>query len=232
MLYKVMLRLANIDLRDADARRLMDGLDQDVFLESEGPLSLATLYAESITELTQVATDFAVTLRSANLGPTVTGVHDELVSTPMIANRVSVGPEAVRLWVQGQRRGDGFPTPRQVIGTEAKPQFLFAWREVLTWVRANIGIDAEPDVTYPTDQEIHYLNHRLSAPSHDTGTLMERLKPDLYPFSTNLMGFLFTGRHSSDAARVLRSDGEDWANIPVHDLEGLPFGWGRATHGH
>lgn len=161
MLHKVALRLAGVDLRKPEDWDQFGEGTADVHLEAEGRLSLATLYGASARDAMDRAYDFAVLLRAQDGPAAVAGVHDELVSTATIADRVELGPEAVRLWVEGRRRGADFPGPWQVIGVGAKPQQMFNWREVLAWVRGSIGSDPEPGIEYLSDEDLAVLAHRL-----------------------------------------------------------------------
>lgn len=232
MLYKVVLRLADIDFRSPDARRLFDDIDQDVLLESEGPLSLATLYADTPGELLQAALAFAAMLRTSGHGATVAGVHDELASTPMIAERVNVGPEAVRLWVRGQRRGLDFPPPRQILGSGTKPQLLFAWRDVLAWTRTNMGIDVEPGVSYLTEQQVHELNYQLDMPVSSTTELLRGV------MNMNSARMVYFADHFDWALRILPPGIGDtveghrgWTDIQVHTLSDVQLGPDQVEHG-
>ncbi|OLT23040.1 hypothetical protein BJF81_11625 [Ornithinimicrobium sp. CNJ-824] len=168
MLYKVVLRLAGVDLRAPQDWEVFGEGTKDVHLEADGPLSLATLYAESAQEVMARAAGFAALLKVQASRASVAGVHDELASVATIASRVGLGPEAVRLWVQGERRGEAFPRPVQIVGTGAKPQQLFSWREVLDWVRENVGCDPEQGVAYLSASQLAELGHQvLVTPSAD-----------------------------------------------------------------
>lgn len=161
MLFKVVLRLAGVDLRDPQDWEVFGEGTEDVHMEADGRLSLATLYAESAQEVMACAADFAALLKSQGSRAVVAGVHDELVSVSTIADRVGLGAEAVRLWVQGERRGEAFPRPVQIVGTGSKPQQLFAWREVLDWVRQSLGCDPEEGVEYLSASQFAELSHQV-----------------------------------------------------------------------
>jgi hypothetical protein len=93
------------------------------------------------------------------------GVHDELVSIPDIAVRAGVAAEAVRLWAAGKRRASlrPFPNPRQVVGSgsSGKTMSLYAWREVVPWIREVIGADSDDGIEYLTDAQLAHLNAQL-----------------------------------------------------------------------
>jgi len=161
MYVKIALRLHGFDLR-VDGAAVPEDLDE-VFLTSHGAITLAVVYTHDADPL-GTAEDAARRIAKCLPGARAVEVHDELVTTADIAHRCAVAAEAVRLWASGKRRHQvrPFPAPRQVIGTSGgKSMNLYAWREVLSWVREVIGLDPDEDVTYPTDEQILELNQHL-----------------------------------------------------------------------
>jgi hypothetical protein len=83
-----------------------------------------------------------------------------------IATRCDVSAESVRLWAAGRRRAGlrSFPGPRQVVGTatSGKTMALFAWRDVVSWVREVLGIDPDEGITYLDDRQVADLNSELA----------------------------------------------------------------------
>lgn len=161
MYVKIPLRLHGLDLR-SDSHRIPEDLG-DIFFTSHGAISLANVYTEDADPL-GAAEDAA--RRIAKLLPDVRAaeVFDELVTVPDIAYRCAVAPEAARLWAGGRRRQQlrPFPAPRQVIGTSGnKSMSLYAWREVVDWVRQSVGLDPDQDVAFLNDAQIHELNDTL-----------------------------------------------------------------------
>jgi hypothetical protein len=100
-------------------------------------------------------------------GVSVAEAHDELVSMSDIATRASVAHEAVRLWATGKRRSSirSFPIPRQVVGNGSggKTMNLYAWREVVCWIREVLGTDPDEGIDYLSDTEYAHLNAELAA---------------------------------------------------------------------
>jgi len=168
MTVKIPLRLAGIDLRDAEAHDRIGPEFEELFWAANGGVSVAVLFSEGSSS---AAVDTAVgwARRIANLipGVTVAEAHDELVSISDIAALASVAPEAVRMWSNGKRRSSvrPFPAPRQVVGgaSGGKTMNLYAWRETLSWIREVIGLDPEEGVEYLTDAEYAQLNAALTA---------------------------------------------------------------------
>ncbi|MCW2608437.1 MAG: hypothetical protein JWO60_3130 [Frankiales bacterium] len=161
MYTKIPLRVKGFDLR-VDAAAVPEDLDE-VFLTSHGAITLAVVYTQDADPL-GAAEDAARRIAKALPGARAIEVHDELATITDIAHRCAVAAEAVRLWASGKRRRDvqPFPGPRQVIGTSGgKSMNLYAWREVLRWVRTVIGIDPDEDVNYLGDEQILELNHAL-----------------------------------------------------------------------
>lgn len=162
---KIALRLSGIDLRDTDAWQYMNADLDDLFFEANGAISCAVLLTED-ADPHWAATDAARRLAKHLHGVVVTEVYDEFASVADIAARCSVAAEAVRLWAAGKRRASlrPFPQPRQVVGSGSggKTMNLYAWREVLVWVREIIGIDPDEGITYLEDAALAHLNADLA----------------------------------------------------------------------
>ena len=164
MTIKIPLLVRGLDLRDAEAYLRIDPDLMELSWKSNGGVTLAVVYTDAGAPVVEAA-DWARRITKLMPGVSVVNVHDELVSVADIAMRASVAPEAVRLWATGKRRATGtpFPTPRQVVGTESggKSMNLYAWREVLSWVREVVGIDADEGIDYLTDRQLAELNAEL-----------------------------------------------------------------------
>jgi hypothetical protein len=167
MTVKIPLRLCGIDLRDVKAYDRIDPELAELSWEASGGVSLAVVYSDdSAPAAVQTAADWAKRITKLVPGVTVADVHDELVSTSDIAARAGVAAEAVRLWAAGKRRASltPFPPPRQVVGSGSggKTMSLYAWREVVSWVREVIGTDPDEDIEYLTDTQLADLNAELA----------------------------------------------------------------------
>lgn len=166
MTVKIPLRLRGIDLRDVDSYKRIDEDLSDLSWEASGGISLAVVYSDDPYPVAD-ASDWA--RRIAKLMPDVdvAEAYDELVSISDIAARAGVAAEAVRLWAAGKRRASlrSFPTPRQVVGSGSggKSMSLYAWREVLSWIREVIGIDPDEGIDYLDDSQHANLNADLVA---------------------------------------------------------------------
>lgn len=168
MTVKIPLRLRGIDLRDVEAYDRIDPELAELSWEANGGVSLAVVYSdESVPAAAQTAADWAKLIAKLVPGVTVADVHDELVATSDIAARAGVAAEAVRLWAAGKRRASltPFPPPRQVVGSGSggKTMSLYAWREVVSWIREVIGTDPDEGIEYLADAQLAYLNAELSA---------------------------------------------------------------------
>jgi hypothetical protein len=167
MTVKIPLRLRGIDLRDVEAyNRIVPEL-VELAWEANGGVSLAILYSDDPAHaMTASAADWAKRVQRLMPGVSVAEVHDELVSISDIAARSGVTAEGVRLWAAGKRHGSltPFPSPRQVVGSGSggKTMSLYAWREVVIWVREIIGTDPDEGVEYLTDTQIADLNAELA----------------------------------------------------------------------
>lgn len=166
MTVKISLRLYGIDLRHVEAYDRIPAELAELGWEADGGVSVAVLYSDDLApDAARHAAASARDIIRLMPGVTVAYVHDELVSVPDIAARASVAAEAVRLWTIGKRRSaKPFPAPRQVIGRDSsgKSMSLFAWREVLLWIREVIGEDPDEGIEYLTDEQLAILNAELA----------------------------------------------------------------------
>jgi len=163
---KIPLRLRGLDLRDADAYSRIDPDLAELSWEANGGVSLAVVYTDDQFPVA-IATEWARRVAKLMPGVDVAEVHDELVSISDIAARVGVAAEAARLWAAGRRRAalQPFPAPRQVVGSGSggKSMSLYAWREVVSWIRAVVGIDPDDGIDYLNDAQYADLNADLAA---------------------------------------------------------------------
>jgi hypothetical protein len=168
MTVKIPLRLQGIDLRDTEAYDCIPPELEDLFWMANGAVSLAVVLSDD-HEAVAVADAADWSRRIAKHMPDVlvAEVYDELVSVSDIAARAGVAPEAVRLWAARKRRASlrPFPVPRQVVGTGSggKTMSLYAWREVLSWIREILGTDPDEGIEYLSDTQLADLNADLAA---------------------------------------------------------------------
>lgn len=166
MTIKIPLRLRGLDLRDADVYSRIDPGLADLSWEAHGGVSLAVVYSDDQFPVA-VATEWARRVARLMPGVDVAEVHDELVSLSDIAARAGVAAEAARLWAAGKRRAtiQPFPGPRQVVGSGSggKSMSLYAWREVVSWIRGVIGIDPDDGINYLSDTQHAELNADIVA---------------------------------------------------------------------
>ena len=173
MTVKIPLRFQGIDLRDPEA---YDRIDEELallFWTSNGAVSLAIVFSDDPASVAITdAGDWSRRIANLMPGVSVAEVHDELVSIADIAARAGVAHEAVRLWTIGKRRASlrPFPTPRQVVGAGSggKTMNLYAWRDVLSWIREVLDSDPDEGITYLTDHEYAMLNAHLAAIRSET----------------------------------------------------------------
>lgn len=168
MTVKIPLRLQGADLRAPEACDRIGEELAELFWTSNGAVSLAVLLSDDPVHVAVAdAADWARRIARLMPGVSVAGVHDELVSISDIAARAGVAHEAVRLWTLGKRRASlrPFPSPHQVVGAGSggKTMNLYAWREVLSWLREVLGTDPDEGISYLTDHEQATLNAQLAA---------------------------------------------------------------------
>jgi hypothetical protein len=176
MTVKIPLRLQGIDLRKSDAYDRVDPELSELFWMSNGGVSLAVVFGDDgRPQAIADAADYARRIAKLMPGVFVGAVHDELVSLADIAARTGVAHEAVRLWASGKRRTSlrPFPAPWQVVGSgpSSRTMALYAWREVVSWVREVLGTDPDEGIEYLDDHAIADLNSELAA-------IREELSPE------------------------------------------------------
>ncbi|MEU0971358.1 hypothetical protein ABZ357_40350 [Streptomyces sp. NPDC005917] len=90
-------------------------------------------------------------------------VDEQFVSLADIATRAGLSHEAVRLWAAGKRRteDDPFPKPRAQVGQGRTATKIWAWPEVLAWLKDHYHLDLEPGTAYLTTQQVTRLNALL-----------------------------------------------------------------------
>jgi transposase-like protein len=168
MTVKIPLRLLGIDPRDTEAYGRIPPELEELFWMANGAVSLAVVLSDD-HEVVAVAdaADWARRIAKHMPGVLVAEVYDELVSVSDIAARAGVAPEAVRLWAARKRRASlrAFPAPHQVVGTGSggKTMSLYAWREVLSWIREILGTDPDEGIEYLSDTQLADLNAHLAA---------------------------------------------------------------------
>jgi hypothetical protein len=159
---KIVLNVRNVDLNDDKTlATLAEHLDDLGWESMEGQVT-ATLYTDS-ADLVGVAIDAARTIETHLPNATVIRVDEQLVAVSDIADRVGMSSEGVRLWTAGKRRNRGapFPAPRGQVSQGRTLMKVWAWADVLCWLRAQYQLDPEPGVRYPSDREIANLNAGL-----------------------------------------------------------------------
>lgn len=161
MLVRFALLLRGLDMRSADDRARIPERLHDLVFEASEELTYVVVICDEL-EASRFATEIARRIERHLEGVSVVAVHDELVSLSDIADRVDAAHEAVRLWAAGRRRADGraFPLPRQVVSTGrgSRSTKLYAWREVVSWVREVLRLDPEDGIGFLADREIAEVN--------------------------------------------------------------------------
>jgi hypothetical protein len=155
---KVPLLVRGLDLHDAATYDRIDGELVELDWKAVGPVTLAILCVESGNPVAEAA-DWARRIAETFHGVSVVGLYDELVALSDIALRCGMSAESVRLWAVGKRREAGvpFPPPRQVVSVGARSMSLYAWRDVVAWVREVVGFDPDEGIEYLDDMQIARL---------------------------------------------------------------------------
>ena len=155
--YELTLELAPItdDLEDAIADAF------ECVIASHSDVTTVTLTAEGRT---CVAAALAALEELRLLGADVRRLVDDLVGRREIARRAGVTPQAVGLWVRGERHADvAFPSPFVLAGGG-----LWLWGEVLPAL-ASRGISLGDDIGYPSRHDAQVIGGAIAA-SRDSAT--------------------------------------------------------------
>ncbi|HYO18961.1 MAG TPA: hypothetical protein VES02_09900 [Dermatophilaceae bacterium] len=127
---------------------------------SHSDVTTVTLTAEGRT---CVAAALGATEDLRLLGADVRRLVDDLVGRREIARRAGVTPQAVGLWVRGERHaGVSFPPPFVLAGGG-----LWLWGEVLPAL-ASRGVTLGDDIGYPTRHDAQVIGGAMAA-SHVSG---------------------------------------------------------------
>jgi hypothetical protein len=159
---KIVLNVQNVDLADdRTLATLAEHLD-DLGWESIGGQVTATLYTDA-PDVVGAALDVAHAIEKHLPDSTVMRVDEQLVAISDIADRVGMSSEGVRLWTTGKRRKVGlpFPAPRGHLSQGRTLMKVWAWADVLSWLRSQYRLDPEEGVHYPSNREIAHLNAAL-----------------------------------------------------------------------
>ena len=163
LITKISLRVDNLDTNSLAYLEMDPELEDDLIWSiSSGVLTSAVLTDDG--NPVELALDAARKIRKLVPGAVVAGAHDELVSISDIARRVGVAAEGVRLWADGKRRvleGHPFPRVEQAVTHGKLTVRLFAWRHVVSWVRAATPLEPDEGITYLSDEQLCELNARL-----------------------------------------------------------------------
>jgi hypothetical protein len=167
---KIVLSVQNVDLGDDKTlATLAEHLD-DLGWESVDGQVTATVYTDE-PDAVGAALDVVHGIEKHLPDATVMRVDEQLVAVSDIADRVGMSSEGVRLWAAGKRRKavPPFPPPRGQVSQGRNLMKVWAWADVISWLRGQYKLDPEPGVRYPSDQEIAYLNAALSDRADEKG---------------------------------------------------------------
>lgn len=160
---KVVLAVRNVDLDDDATIEKLALTLADLGWQEEGGQVTATVFVEQ-GDPVAVALAAAQTIVKVLPGALVERADEQFVSTADIAARTSLSHEAVRLWATGKRRSadTAFPPPRAVVGQGNKALKIWAWPDVLDWLRSKYRIDPEPGIAYLDPAQTARLNGLLA----------------------------------------------------------------------
>lgn len=159
------------DLEDAIADAF------ECVIASHSDVTTVTLTAEGRTG---VAAALGALEELRLLGADVRRLVDDLVGRREIARRAGVTPQAVGLWVRGERHaGVAFPPPFVLAGGG-----LWRWGEVLPAL-ASRGIVVDDEISYPSRHDAQVIGGAIAATRDSAGNIWEhRLRLRTAAFTT------------------------------------------------
>ncbi|MDO5286498.1 MAG: hypothetical protein Q4G45_06695 [Actinomycetia bacterium] len=120
----------------------------DALVATHGESTVLTITAEGFS-VESAARSIVAELEEA--GARVRRLLEDLVTRSTIASRTGVTPQAVGLWVRGERQRTAFPAPYN-----PATGGLWLWGEVNQWLAAN-GKPAD-DIVYPSREDYPRCN--------------------------------------------------------------------------
>ncbi|WP_394426195.1 hypothetical protein [Streptomyces sp. SGAir0957] len=137
----------------------------DLGWQEAGGLTTATVYSTGSDPVAD-AVAAANHIRRVLPHTIVERVDEQFVTLADIAARAGLTHEAVRLWATGKRRTgrEPFPAARTQVGQGRSTSKIWAWPEVLIWLKEQYCLDLEPGVTYLDARHVARLNAALHEP--------------------------------------------------------------------
>lgn len=172
MQHKVVLCVEGIDLDDDETLDIIGLHLNDLVWSSVGNdvrVAVLTSSADPVAAVVTVARDIECRL----VGARVTRVDEQFVTTREIADAVGLTREAVRLWVRGHRRSESpFPRPRAhlAVSSSGNTTKVWAWADVVSWMRESYDVDPEPGILYLGDRDVAALNMQFASTRSGTWT--------------------------------------------------------------
>jgi hypothetical protein len=160
---KIVLSVRGVDLDDPMTLDTLGKHLDDLGWESVGGQVTAVLYTDSPDPIA-AALDVVSVIEKVLPGAAVFRVDEQLMSVGDIADHVGVSTEGVRLWTVGKRRAAvGFPVPRAQVSQGRTLMKIWAWADVLAWLRTELHLDPEEGVRYLSDRQVADLNVELAS---------------------------------------------------------------------
>lgn len=202
MALAVPLRILGVDLDNPQHVEALALENFEISLTVSDEVVTATLLLLDGQHRVSAVRDLICQIRDRVPESAVPYVQDELVGIRDIAERCDVAMESARLWSLGRRRHDpdrSFPPPRQVLETDQKVVRLFAWRDVVAWVREMCDIDPEPGLSFLSDAEVASINDLLA----ETETAATRPAPSKISSAAAVQYELMRWYHVGEAVEIL-----------------------------
>lgn len=151
-MYRIPLRVSNIDLENDETLDILDRSLSDLEWSEVDGRTNAVLYIQCDNP---VGAAVEVARRISHAIPTavVHEVDQDLVSISDIAHRIGINREGVRLWVEGKRGPGDFPSPIGSVGggVGRGSTKVWPWSSVEVWLSEHYDI-ADDDQSLSPEQ--------------------------------------------------------------------------------
>jgi hypothetical protein len=158
----IVLNVEGITLEDNAVLEVLAGCFDDLAWSSHDGQVTATVFTDA-PDPVAAAAHLAARIGEHVPGARVTGASEQLVSVGDIADRAGVTTEAIRLWAAGKRRAKTpFPAPRGRISQGRTQMKIWAWGEVVAWLRHEYKLQVEPGLEFLDARQLARLNAILA----------------------------------------------------------------------
>lgn len=212
---EVKLQVSGLDLASQAAAAALGEEFADTLVEKlEDTVGYITIFVDE-EDVVGTAVRRVNALRAALPAAKIEKVDRDLVGITEIACRVGVSREAVRKW----SKQEDFPTPTTVLGgDELRRQYLWAWAEILPWLRIARGL--ELDENPASVKDLVAIEDYLVGNTSLSGASWQKLTPPAaLSRRTTIRAHAGTGSLTFNTASASRGGAQSRGSGWVHGTE-------------